>query len=199
MKTMKTGQERRECIPTVTEPDALLDAVTMLGWFRQGNFQNIGSWLNARAHHFAVSRINSNLWPVTQPDIDHAEANRRYLDCGAPGVAGVPRVTHSSGQSFQLTWQPTKGCASVSSVYRFCLSVLYEEGGQTTEHCESYWVFSAQSTGERRNIITLPDELAGWKAVWLSSLRITPRDRVYPEWALSYPVIQYDRIGDGAN
>ena len=184
---MKAGQERRECIPGATNPNELLDAITVTAWFLLGNHQSIGEALNPRVQHAAVAYGNSKLWPITQPDVDHAQANQNYLDCPAPGLAGTPTVSYS-GQSFWLRWQPSNGCASINSTYEFCFSVKYEGDDRIADHCQDYRV-TPRHTGEQ--LVSVSRVYSEWIAVRLVSLEVTPQHRVYPLWVSGYPTVSY--------
>ena len=187
-----TGQERRQCIPTVAAPNALLDIISVVGWVL-----NTDNLTGPMVQHFVVSQVNSKNWPITAPDIGHVRANWRYLECAAPGLTGIPTVSYSSasGEAFSLAWQPAKGCANITSSYEFCFSVMYERGGwgnrtSTFRLCEEYLVYPSQ-TRIQHSSITPPDALGGWIAVKLESAKITPRNPVYTVGTESYPIIDY--------
>ena len=182
---MKTGQERRECVPDAINPNKLVSAIMLVSWFTQRDYRSIIEWVNPRAQHLAVAQGNSKLWPITNQDVDHVKADQQFVDCAAPGITGSPTVRHVAGTTFQVLWQPSSGCTPITSTYSFCFGVMLAGSGRQEPYCSDYSVLHGQSYGY--GTFTLPPSLSEWRALGLVSARIIPQDRAYPRWAVSYP------------
>ena len=186
---VQTGQDRRDCLPGADNNLKLLNMLFHLPWWDSPD----GEWLNAKIQQAFVAHVNSKLWPITDQDVEHAEANQEYLACNAPGLTGTPRVTHNSGTSFSILWQPTSGCALITSTYTFCFGVIHGGDGRQSPHCEDFDARYGQTYGYLT--FTLPEDLANWRALGLVQARIIPNNRAYPLWALSYPAYEFPNAG----
>ena len=181
---VQTGQARRDCIPAAASDHGFWEFLHRYLW------TDDDAWSSAKLQHAAVSLLNSKEWPVTSRDVDHAKTNEQYLSCAAPGISGTPTVSHTAGQTFRLSWNPSpSGCAPVRSTYKFCFQVLFEAFQTVLPYCHDFGVSDSQTSATIS--FALPRLMTGWRAVRMETLEIFPSNRVQPLNATSYPTVRF--------
>ena len=71
--------------------------------------------------------LNSDLgWPVTTSDTSHANSLQQFINCDTPVPSIVPDPLTKNGNSVDVTWTYSSGCASGNTVdkYRMCWEIL---------------------------------------------------------------------------